>query len=68
MKSFNVNIISTEMDFELFTNRKYYKKVYKAIQKLRSDYNITKQHFITCYKDYIVLLDQDKRIVALQTF
>ena len=64
-KDLNINVISTEMDLQLFTNNKYYKKVYMALKKARRDYNIPEQCSVACHEDYIVLYDQQKHIIAM---
>ena len=60
-----VNIISTEMDLELFTNLTYQNMVYQALQNVRKNHKITNRHAIACYKEYIVVYDQNKHIVTM---
>ena len=62
-----LNVISTEMDFDLFTNKKYYRKFRKAIKKASENYDLT-DYSVACYEDYIVLFDQQKHIVTIVEF
>ena len=68
MKDLGVNVISTEMDLVLFTDIKYQNKVYKAVNDIRRNHNVTEKDAVACYKDCIVLYDQQKHIIAIKEF
>ena len=55
MTDLNINIISTEEDFRLFTDETYQSKVKEIVEQLREEYKITKDHSIACHKDHLAL-------------
>ena len=68
MKDLHVNVLSSEMDLKLFTDRKYYKKVYKALKKAKERYVITEKYMIACYENFIKVYTPKKELMMIQEF
>ena len=66
MKRLHINIISTEMDSKLFTDRRYNRKVYKALNKVKERYNITERHMIACYDNFIKVYTPKNELILVQ--
>ena len=66
MTELNFNIISSDMDMELFTNKEYEGKVKKALDKLKRKHHITKKNMcdfsILCYHSGVELYQGRKYI------
>lgn len=68
MKDLHINILSTEMDVELFINRKYNNKVYSALEKIKERYIITEKHMVACYDRFIKVYSPKKELMLIQEF
>lgn len=68
MRDLNVNVLSSEMDMKLFTDRKYYKKVYKALKRAKERCVITERHMIACYENFIKVYTPKKELMMIQEF
>ena len=66
MTNFELNIISTEMDLELFTNRKYQNKVRKILDKIKEQYQITEKYAIACHKNWIEMYLPNRQLMLVQ--
>lgn len=66
MTELNFNIISSNIDMELFTNKEYESKVKKTLDKLKRKNHITKKNMsefsILCYHSGIELYHGKKYI------
>ena len=66
MRRLRINIISTETDLKLFTNRKYHNKVYRALKKVGERYELTENHMIACYDNFIKVYTPKKELMLIQ--